>query len=101
MTDFDPTPFSRRLGCPSLEEFIDEVVPARIRASRPLAIGAGRSEEDVIAALAAMSAHNRLFRSFIGMGYHDTVTPAVIVRNVLENPGWYTAYTHRERVAPR
>ena len=108
MTDFDPTPFSRRhigpdgesrramlkeLGCPSLEEFIDEVVPARIRASRPLAIGAGRSEEDVIAALAAMSAHNRLFRSFIGMGYHDTVTPAVIVRNVLENPGWYTAYT--------
>jgi hypothetical protein len=108
MTDFDPIPFSRRhigpdgesrramlkeLGCPSLEEFIDEVVPARIRASRPLAIGAGRSEEDVIAALAAMSARNRLFRSFIGMGYHDTVTPAVIVRNVLENPGWYTAYT--------
>jgi glycine dehydrogenase len=83
----------KELGCPSLEEFIDGVVPARIRTSRPLAIGEGRSEEDVIAALAAIVANNRLFRSFIGMGYHDTVTPAVIVRNVLENPGWYTAYT--------
>ena len=108
MREFDPIPFSRRhigpaeesrramlkeLGSPSLEEFIDGVVPARIRTSRPLAIGEGRSEEDVIAALAAIVANNRVFRSFIGMGYHDTVTPAVIVRNVLENPGWYTAYT--------
>ena len=108
MPDFDPIPFSRRhigpaegsrramlkeLGCTSLEEFIDEVVPARIRTPRPLAIGEGRSEEEVLAALAAMSANNRMCRSFIGMGYHDTVTPAVIVRNVLENPGWYTAYT--------
>ena len=106
--NLDPVPFSRRhigpgagsrramleaLGCPSLEEFIAGVVPPAIRSSRPLAIEEGRSEEDVIAALAAMTAHNRLYRSFLGMGYHDTVTPAVIVRNVLENPGWYTAYT--------
>ncbi|HEX7572554.1 MAG TPA: glycine dehydrogenase (aminomethyl-transferring), partial [Bacteroidota bacterium] len=108
MSEFDPIPFSRRhigpaeesrramlkeLGCTSLEEFIDGVVPAAIRTSRPLAIGEGRSEEEVIAALAGIAAKNRVFRSFIGMGYHDTVTPAVIVRNVLENPGWYTAYT--------
>ena len=108
MPDFDPIPFSRRhigpagesrramlkeLGCASLEEFIAGVVPAQIRTTRPLAIGAGRSEQDVVGALAAMTANNRLYRSFIGMGYHDTVTPAVIVRNVLENPGWYTAYT--------
>jgi glycine dehydrogenase len=81
------------LGCSSLDQFIAGVVPAAIRTSRPLAIGEGRSEEEVIAELAAMAAKNRLYRSFIGMGYHDTVTPAVILRNVLENPGWYTAYT--------
>jgi glycine dehydrogenase len=110
MTDasFDPIPFSRRhigpgedsrramlheLGCSSIDQFIAGVVPAAIRTSRPLAIGKGKSEEEVIAALAAMAAHNKLYRSFIGMGYHDTVTPAVILRNVFENPGWYTAYT--------
>ena len=105
---FDPIPFSRRhigpgaearramleaLGCSSLEQFIAGVVPAAIRSTRPLAIGEGRPEEEVIGALEAIAAKNRLYRSFIGMGYHDAVTPAVILRNVLENPGWYTAYT--------
>ena len=104
----DTVPFSRRhigpgaesrramlqeLGCSSLEEFISGVVPSAIRSTRPLAIAEGRSEEEVTAALAAMAGLNRTFRSFIGTGYHDTITPAVILRNVLENPGWYTAYT--------
>ncbi|HTY58470.1 MAG TPA: aminomethyl-transferring glycine dehydrogenase, partial [Bacteroidota bacterium] len=81
------------LGSRSLDEFIAGVVPPAIRSARPLAIGEGRTEEEVIAALGAMASRNRVCRSFIGTGYHDTVTPAVILRNVLENPGWYTAYT--------
>ncbi len=104
----DPIPFSRRhigpgalsqkamldeLGCASLGEFISSVVPAAIRSTRELAIGEGRTEEAVLAALAGMASKNMAYRSFIGMGYHETITPPVILRNVLENPGWYTAYT--------
>jgi glycine dehydrogenase len=81
------------LGSPSLEAFIESVLPEDIRLRRPLALPGARSEPEVIAALRSLATQNQVFRSYLGMGYHDTFTPAVIQRNVLENPGWYTAYT--------
>src|SRR5881296_1756349 len=81
------------LGYSSLDEFIDEVVPADIRLSRPLDLPPGRSEREVLQALRGFAAQNQLFRSYIGMGYYPCFTPQVIQRNIVENPGWYTAYT--------
>ena len=81
------------LGYSSLDALIDDAVPSRIRSPRPLLLPAGLSEEEVLAELRAMAGRNRVFRSYIGMGYSDCVTPPVIQRNVIENPGWYTAYT--------
>jgi glycine dehydrogenase len=81
------------LGFASLDALIDATVPTGIRARRPLALPAGVSEEEGISELRGLAARNRIFRSYIGMGYHDCVTPPVIQRNILENPGWYTAYT--------
>src|SRR5437899_2697929 len=77
----------------SLDEFIDSVVPADIRLGRPLALPPGRTEREVLQALRGLAAQNQLFRSYIGMGYHHSFTPQVIQRNIVENPGWYTAYT--------
>ncbi len=81
------------LGYASMEAFIDDVVPADIRLRRPLKLPAARTEPEVLAALREMASRNQVFRSYIGMGYYDCITPAVIQRNVLENPGWYTSYT--------
>jgi glycine dehydrogenase len=81
------------VGAPTLDALIDETVPAGIRLTKPLALPAARSEEQALADLAAITAENQLFQSCIGMGYHACHTPAVIRRNILENPGWYTAYT--------
>ncbi len=81
------------LGYASMEEFIDAVVPEDIRLRRPLALPPGRSERDVLQALRGMAAQNQVFRSYLGQGYAGCFTPQVIQRNVLENPGWYTAYT--------
>jgi glycine dehydrogenase len=81
------------LGFGSLDELIDATVPSGIRLGRPLELGPPRTEPDVLAELRGIAGRNRVFRSYIGMGYHGTATPAVIQRNILENPGWYTAYT--------
>jgi glycine dehydrogenase len=81
------------LGYDSLDAFIAAVVPGDIRLPGLLKVPAARSEQDVLAELRAIAAQNQVFRSYLGMGYHDTYTPGVILRNVLENPGWYTAYT--------
>jgi glycine dehydrogenase len=83
----------RVLGCPSLDALVDDLVPQNIRLRRPLDLPAARSEREALAALRAMASQNQVFRSYLGMGYSDCSTPAVIQRNVLENPGWYTAYT--------
>ena len=89
----------KTLGYGSLDEMTEATVPAAIRMRRPLKLDglAGgtrqRGEHEVLNALKAMAGQNRVFRSFIGMGYHDTITPPVILRNILENPGWYTQYT--------
>ncbi len=81
------------LGYDSLDAFIDATVPDQIRLRQPLNIGPGRTEHDVLAELRGMADRNRVYRSYLGLGYHDTLVPPVIQRNILENPGWYTAYT--------
>src|SRR5690349_12308888 len=81
------------LGFSSLEALIDATVPRKIRMRHPLNIPKGVTELEVLTYFRALAAKNQVFRSFIGMGYSDTVTPPVIQRNILENPGWYTAYT--------
>src|SRR5690606_1840019 len=81
------------VGYGSLAALADAVVPASIRTRRPLGLGAPRTEHEVLRDLKALAKKNRIFRSFIGTGYYGTITPPVILRNVLENPGWYTQYT--------
>src|SRR5438552_18775377 len=81
------------LGHASLDGLVDAAVPPNIRLARPLNLPAGRSEFGVLNALRAIAAQNQVFRSYIGLGYHDCITPPVIQRNILENPGWYTQYT--------
>jgi glycine dehydrogenase len=81
------------LGYPTLDALVGEAVPPQIRLQTPLNIPAGRSEHEVLAALKKIASQNQVFRSNIGMGYSDCVTPAVILRNLIENPGWYTQYT--------
>src|SRR5713101_665808 len=81
------------LGYASLDAFIEAVVPADIRLRRPLNLPPARTEQEALAELRRLAAQNQVFRSYIGMGYSDCITPPVILRNVLENPGWYTAYT--------
>ena len=81
------------LGYESLDAFIDAVVPESIRYRGTLATGPARSEPEVLAALKRMASRNKVYRSHLGMGYYGTHTPGVILRNVMENPAWYTAYT--------
>src|SRR2546423_1905049 len=81
------------LGYDSLDAFIDAVIPEDIRLRRPLALPPGRTEREVLQALRGLAAQNQLYRSYIGMGYHHSFTPQVIQRNIVENPGWYTADT--------
>jgi len=81
------------LGLASLDELMARCVPESIHATAPLALDAALSESDQLARLAELADKNVVARSYIGMGYYDCITPAVIVRNILENPGWYTQYT--------
>ncbi|MBJ7257938.1 MAG: aminomethyl-transferring glycine dehydrogenase [Chthoniobacterales bacterium] len=81
------------LGCASLDELIDQTVPETIRLRRPLALPEPLDEPEALAEIRALADENVPRRSFIGMGYHNCHVPPVILRNVLENPGWYTAYT--------
>ena len=81
------------LGYDSLDSLTDAVVPENIRLQAALALPEAKSEEEALAALEEMAVKNTVFRSYLGMGYSDCITPPVILRNVLENPGWYTAYT--------
>jgi glycine dehydrogenase len=83
----------RQLGYASLDAMIDAAVPKPIRLARPLQLPAARNEHEALAALKEIASQNQVCRSFIGMGFYDCITPAVIQRNVLENPGWYTQYT--------
>jgi glycine dehydrogenase len=81
------------VGAHSLEDLLAKVVPPNIKASKPLALPAALSEVQALAELRGIASKNKVFKNFIGQGYAGTVTPGVILRNVLENPAWYTAYT--------
>jgi glycine dehydrogenase len=81
------------VGASSLEELMDDAVPPQIRLTEPLALPHGESEHRYLRDLRALASRNRVFKSYIGLGYYGCVTPSVIQRNVLENPGWYTPYT--------
>jgi glycine dehydrogenase len=82
-----------QLGFRSLDELVDAAVPETIRSDRKLRLPAAKTEFEALAELKRIASENKVFRSFIGQGYYDCVTPPVIQRNVLENPGWYTQYT--------
>ncbi|EJM7154433.1 aminomethyl-transferring glycine dehydrogenase [Vibrio parahaemolyticus] len=77
----------------SLDALISETVPANIRLEQPMTLAEAKSEADMLAAMKQFAKQNQVKRTFIGQGYYNTFTPNVILRNVLENPGWYTAYT--------
>ena len=85
------------VGAASLDELISQTVPASIRLAQPLAsfsnLAGPLREHQALAKLKSIAAKNVIRKSLIGMGYYDTLTPKVILRNLLENPGWYTAYT--------
>ncbi|GAA1556145.1 aminomethyl-transferring glycine dehydrogenase [Actinomadura kijaniata] len=81
------------IGYASAEALVDDAVPAAIRTDRPLELPPALSEPAALARLRELAAKNKVYTSMIGLGYHGTITPGVILRNVLENPGWYTAYT--------
>jgi glycine dehydrogenase len=81
------------LGFDSMDAFIKKVVPASILTDKPLALGESRNEAEVLDELHGIASKNQVFKSYIGMGYYNTHTPTVILRNLLENPAWYTAYT--------
>ena len=83
----------RAVNASSLDELMSQTLPADIRPKLPLALGAGLSEVETLAKLRNIAAKNQVFTSLIGQGYHGTITPGVIQRNILENPAWYTAYT--------
>ena len=83
----------RVLAAPSLDALIDQTIPVRHPHARPLDLPAAESEAQYLRRLRRVAAGNRVARSYIGMGYYDCITPSVILRNVFENPGWYTPYT--------
>ena len=93
-----PTPDDVRemlaaVGCESLDQLMQEAVPDAIRLGRPLRIPEGVPEAELLARLTEIASGNQTWRSYLGMGYSGTITPGVIQRNILENPGWYTQYT--------
>jgi glycine dehydrogenase len=91
--DQDMQAMLRVLNLSSLENLVQQAVPASIRIAQPLKIGAARTEYEALQDLKAIASKNKVFRSFIGMGYSNCITPPVIQRNILENPAWYTQYT--------
>lgn len=82
-----------KIGVSSLDELIDQTVPAKIRLKAPLKLAEGLTERQYFRKILELASRNKVFNTYIGMGYYDTVTPSVILRNVLENPVWYTSYT--------
>ncbi|HTL60725.1 MAG TPA: aminomethyl-transferring glycine dehydrogenase [Nitrospira sp.] len=92
-TDADIGEMLALLGLKSLEALTDVTVPRDIQLGRPLDLPPQRGEQAVLRELRELAAENRVYRSYLGMGYYDCITPGVIQRNILENPGWYTQYT--------
>ncbi len=89
----DTAKMLKTVGVSSLDELIDQTVPAGIRLKNPLNLPAAKSEFDYLNTLKQTASKNKVFKSFIGQGYYDVIVPGVIQRNIMENPGWYTQYT--------
>ena len=81
------------IGAASMDELIDQTIPKSIQLDRPLDLPKAKSEAAFLKDFKILASKNKIFKSFIGLGYYDTLVPGVILRNILENPGWYTAYT--------
>ena len=82
-----------KIGVSSVDELIDQTVPKSIRLQNPMQLAEGISEFDFLKKIKAIASKNKLYRTFIGAGFYGTITPSVIVRNIFENPSWYTSYT--------
>ncbi len=82
-----------KIGAKSVDELIDQTIPAAIRLKAPLNLPKGMTEYNYLKYLRGVASKNKVFKTYIGLGYHNTIIPSVVQRNVLENPGWYTAYT--------
>ncbi len=93
ISDNERSEMLKEIGVSSIEELIDKTIPASIKLKEELNIGEPFSEKDSLEYLKMLSEKNKIYKSYIGLGYYGTVTPSVIKRNILENPGWYTSYT--------
>jgi glycine dehydrogenase len=93
ITERDLPHMLETIGVESVEQLINETIPDDIKLKKPLDLPQGISEHEFLNHLHALAKKNRVFKSYIGLGYHESLTPSVIKRNILENPGWYTAYT--------
>lgn len=93
ITENDMPRMLQTIGVDSLEQLISETIPDDIKLKLPLALPSGISEHEFLGHLQELAQKNKIFKTYIGLGYHETLTPSVIKRNILENPGWYTAYT--------
>jgi glycine dehydrogenase len=91
--DIEQKEMCATIGVGSVDELVEQTVPRSIRLSSPLRLGDPVPEDRFLRTLRAVAAENKLYKSYIGLGYYDCLTPGVILRNVLENPGWYTQYT--------
>lgn len=89
----DTAAMLQTVGVSSIDELIEQTVPQKIRLKQPLNLPKAKSEVEYLTALKQTASLNKVFKSYIGQGYYDTFTPGVILRNVMENPGWYTQYT--------
>src|SRR5690606_32535451 len=83
----------KTIGVDSLDQLIDETVPSAIRLKRPLDLPTALTETEFLNQFSQIAKQNKVYKSYIGLGYNDTIMPPVILRNIMENPGWYTAYT--------
>src|ERR1700753_1963414 len=90
--DGDVAEMPAALGVSSLDALVAQTVPADIRLAGALKLPPAVTEAEVLAELRALADENQVWRSYLGLGYHDCVTPPVVLRNILENPGWYTQY---------
>jgi glycine dehydrogenase len=89
----DTAQMLQKIGVNSIDQLIEQTVPERIRLKQPLNLPKAKSETEYLTDLKQTASLNKVFKSYIGQGYYDTITPGVILRNVMENPGWYTQYT--------
>ena len=83
----------QKIGVNSIDELIDQTIPNDIRLKEPLHLSKALNESEFVTHIKSLAAKNKQFKTYIGLGYHATITPPVIQRNIFENPNWYTSYT--------